>query len=67
MEDKPDDRESSVGLELSVGVQLRRRRGHITDVWEARLTTVAIALVAGLVIGYALTQIFAFMQRLFSG
>lgn len=52
---------------MSVGIQLKRRRGPITDVWEARLTTMAIALFSALVILYALYGIFSFVQHLFSG
>lgn len=51
---------------MMVGIHLRRRRGPITDVWEARLTTVAIALVSAVVILYALWAIFSFIARLFS-
>jgi hypothetical protein len=49
-----------------VGVKLQRRRGPITDVWEARLTSAAIALVATIVIAYALVQVFLILTRLFS-
>ena len=61
-----EERDSSVGLEFSVGIELRRRRGPITDVWEGRFTSVAIALIAALVIIYALVQIFTILKNLFS-
>lgn len=65
--DSSDERDSSVGLEFTVGVQLHRRRGPIHDVWEARLTSVAIAVIAALVILYALAQVFGLLNHLFQG
>ena len=62
--DSAEERDSSVGLEFKVAVELRRRRGLITDVWEARLTTLAIAAVAMVVLVYALVQVFAILERL---
>ena len=60
-----EERDSSVALEFRVAVELRRRRGPIHDVWEARLTSVAIGAVTAMVLIYALVQVFTILEHLF--
>lgn len=62
-----DERDSNVGLEFSVSVSFKRRRGNYTDVWEARLSMLAIALVTSVVLGYVVMQVFALLSRMLGG
>ena len=64
LDDEPNERDSWVGLQFSVGIKLTRRRGAFTDVWEARLTSAAIAIVAAAVIILALLEVFGLLRGL---
>lgn len=64
-EDEQDDRDSSVGLHFTVGVELRRRRGTFADRWEARFTSATIAVVAAVVVALVLVNIFGLLHTVF--
>jgi hypothetical protein len=64
---RDDQRDSSVGLVLSLAVELKRRRGVFTDRWEARITALGIILVTAVVVIFAVMQIFDLLRRIFSG
>lgn len=69
MQDKPqdpDERRSSVGLEFSVSIQIARKRAVYQDHWEARLTTLAIAVVSAVVLVLVILQVFQLLGRIFT-
>lgn len=71
--DEPDKdavdspRDSSVGLVLSLAIELKRRRGVFADRWEARITALGIIVVTAVIIVFVLIQIFQLLQRIFAG
>jgi hypothetical protein len=64
MDEGDADRDSSIGIEFSVSVELKRRRGRINDKWEARLTAGVIALVTSLIVLIALVSVFQILRSL---
>ena len=64
--DDGEHRDSSVGLQFTVSIELKRRRGEFSDRWEARFTSAAIAIVAAAVIVLALLEVFSLLRLVFS-